>query len=192
MYNAKIHPEQYSNTLSDAQIKQLHKSLHFVCSTAVETKADSSLFPIDWLFKHRWGKGKKDSKIELPNGESIKFITVGGRTSAVVPSVQKKTGPVAADVKGRDNGEVVKGDSDADETPKPAKGRKRAATSTPKTKGKANQVVAKEEEDDEDDGEPQAKKARSSASGEKENEKTALKPKVSDGKGNAGRPKRKR
>lgn len=46
--------------------------------------------------KHRWGKGKKDAN-KLPNGASITFLKVGGRTSAVVPSVQKKTGAVAGD-----------------------------------------------------------------------------------------------
>ena len=57
--------------------------------------------------KHRWGKGKKGNANSLPNGAKIEFVTVGGRTSAVVPSVQKKTGPVAGDVKkeiGYDNG----------------------------------------------------------------------------------------
>ena len=49
--------------------------------------------------KHRWGKGKKGDTNRLPNGAKIEFVTVGGRTSAVVPSVQKKTGPVAGDVK---------------------------------------------------------------------------------------------
>ena len=102
MYDAKIHPEQYSNTLSTAQITQLHKSIQYVCSLAVETRADSSKFPEEWLFKHRWGKGKKDSKNQLPNGAKIVFMTVGGRTSAVVPSVQKKTGKVAGDVKKED------------------------------------------------------------------------------------------
>ncbi|MCJ1286233.1 hypothetical protein MMC26_005578 [Xylographa opegraphella] len=102
MYDAKIHPEQYSNTLSAAQITQLHKSIHYVCSLSVETLADSSKFPEEWLFKHRWGKGKKDSKNQLPNGARIVFMTVGGRTSAVVPSVQKKTGKVAGDVKRED------------------------------------------------------------------------------------------
>jgi formamidopyrimidine-DNA glycosylase len=34
----------------------------------------------------------------LPNGEKIVFLTVGGRTSAVVPSVQKKTGPLAKEM----------------------------------------------------------------------------------------------
>ena len=47
--------------------------------------------------KYRWSKGKKD-KNTLPNGNKIIFLTVGGRTSAVVPEVQKKTGPVSADV----------------------------------------------------------------------------------------------
>ena len=99
MFHSRIHPEQYSNTLSDTQLKQLHTSLLHICSTAVDLLADSSKFPEEWLFKHRWDKGKKDQKNELPNGEKIVHITVGGRTSAVVPSLQKKTGPVAGDVK---------------------------------------------------------------------------------------------
>lgn len=59
---------------------------------------DSQEFPEHWLFKHRWGKGKKNQPSVLPNGEKIIFLTVGGRTSAVVPSVQKKTGAVSKDV----------------------------------------------------------------------------------------------
>ena len=129
MYNAKIHPEQYSNTLSSAQIAQLHKSLHYVCSLAVETKADSSQFPEGWLFKHRWGKGKKDSANRLPNGAKIVFVTVGGRTSAVVPSVQKETGKVAGDVKEEDkedsgiDGEAENG-TKSEGKKKPARGKK--------------------------------------------------------------------
>jgi len=97
LYNARIHPEQYSNTLNDAQYKQLHNSLMYVCDLACSTLADSEQFPADWLFKYRWGKGKKDQNV-LPNGEKIIHLKVGGRTSAIVPTVQKKTGPVAADV----------------------------------------------------------------------------------------------
>lgn len=70
-----------------------------ICQTAVDLLADSSKFPDDWMFKHRWGKGKKDGPTALPNGEKITFLTVGGRTSCVVPSVQKKTGAVAGDKK---------------------------------------------------------------------------------------------
>ena len=98
LYNARIHPEQYSNTLSAAQIKQLHKSIVYVCGFAVDSLADFSKFPEEWLYKHRCGKGKKDSVAKLPNGAKLVYLTVGGRTSCVVPSVQKKTGPVAKDV----------------------------------------------------------------------------------------------
>ncbi|KAL9053055.1 MAG: hypothetical protein Q9206_004079, partial [Seirophora lacunosa] len=86
LYDAKIHPEQYSDTLTAAQMSQLHRSIRYVCSTAVELRAESERFPETWLFKYRWGKGKKDDPKMLPNGERIKFLTVGGRTSAIVPS----------------------------------------------------------------------------------------------------------
>ncbi|KAJ5679453.1 Ribosomal protein S13-like H2TH [Penicillium macrosclerotiorum] len=98
LYHAKIHPEQYSNTLNNDQIKELNTSIHYVCSTALEVLADSEKFPEHWLFKHRWGKGKKNQPAALPNGDKITFLTVGGRTSAVVPAVQKKTGAVAKEI----------------------------------------------------------------------------------------------
>jgi formamidopyrimidine-DNA glycosylase len=98
MYHAKIHTEQRSDTLSDGQLKQLHKSIHYICGTAVELLGDEEKFPETWLFNYRWGKGKKDAPKALPNGEKIVFLTVGGRTSAVIPSVQKKTGPLAKEM----------------------------------------------------------------------------------------------
>ncbi|KAI9825581.1 MAG: hypothetical protein M1826_006971 [Phylliscum demangeonii] len=102
LFHAKIHPEQYTSTLNEAQLDQLHESLLHICDVAVETLADQEQFPENWLMKHRWGKGKKEKK--LPTGETVKFVTVGGRTSAFVPSVQQKTGPVAADADGDGNG----------------------------------------------------------------------------------------
>lgn len=68
----------------------------------MDVLADSEKFPEHWLFKHRWGRGKKNQPSVLPNGEKIVFLTVGGRTSAVVPSVQKKTGAVSKDVSDED------------------------------------------------------------------------------------------
>ncbi|KAL8649463.1 MAG: hypothetical protein Q9210_004385, partial [Variospora velana] len=105
LYDARIHPEQYSDTLTPAQMAQLHRSIMYVCSTAVELRAESDRFPETWLFKYRWGKGKKDDPRRLPSGEKIKFLTVGGRTSAVVPSVQRKTGGVARDIVDDDDDE---------------------------------------------------------------------------------------
>jgi formamidopyrimidine-DNA glycosylase len=98
LYHAKIHPEQYANTLNDKQVKALHNSIHEVCDHACSVLGDSEKFPSDWLFNHRWGKGKKDAAKTLPSGEALDHITVGGRTSCFVPSVQKKTGPVAGNV----------------------------------------------------------------------------------------------
>ena len=137
LYDAKIHPEQYSNTLTASQMKQLHKSIMYVCTTAVELRAESDKFPETWLFKHRWGKGKKDNPQTLPNGEKIKFLTVGGRTSAIIPSVQKKTGTVAADVDGTDS---VADEGNGDDEGKIKKGKR----STKKVKKESD------EEDDKD------------------------------------------
>lgn len=51
-------------------------------------------------------QGKKDANV-LPNGEKIVHLKVGGRTSAIVPSRQKKTGAVAGDVASEDGEEKV-------------------------------------------------------------------------------------
>ncbi|KAI0483547.1 formamidopyrimidine-DNA glycosylase [Xylaria cf. heliscus] len=99
MYQAALHPEQYSDDFSDAEIARLYKAICYVCDTAVAHLGASDQFPEDWLFHHRWGKGKKDAAKTLPNGDKITFLQVGGRTSCVVPSRQKKTGRVVAGVK---------------------------------------------------------------------------------------------
>lgn len=138
LYHARIHPEQYSNTLTDAQLKQLHTSILHICSTAVDLLADSSRFPEEWLFKHRWGKGKKDQKKELPNGEKIVHITVGGRTSAVVPSVQKKTGPVAGDIKSED----IEGNSGSGEEKEPKTAKRKTPNARPSTKKEVHDTEA--------------------------------------------------
>ena len=97
LYQACIHPEQYSHTLPKSALKVLYEKIHSVTTAAAAVLGDSSKFPDDWLFSYRWGKsrtrGKKGGKEEsdvLPNGDKIKHITVGGRTSAVVESRQKK------------------------------------------------------------------------------------------------------
>ena len=179
MYQAKLHPEQYSNTFSDAQVKTLHDAMMYVCDTAVETLAESDRFPEDWLMKHRWSKGKKDGG-KLPNGEKITFLKVGGRTSAIVPSVQKKTGAVAGE-----SLEDVDGAEDDGDDPQPKKGTKRKnkvkkeaiddddseekfPMSTKRGRGRkaAEQPVKKEEEEEHEDEEeaPKVKKQKVSAS----------------------------
>ncbi|BFZ64827.1 hypothetical protein YB2330_005980 [Saitoella coloradoensis] len=124
LYQAGIHPEQYANTLDERQLERLWEWTRKVPVTAVEVGGDSDSFPSDWLFKHRWSKGnskrkKRTAKTKsgplsegedgehgagggvqagyMPSGERIAFITVGGRTSAVVPSRQKLTGSSGID-----------------------------------------------------------------------------------------------
>jgi len=92
LYHARIHPEQCCDTLMADQLSELHMQIQHVCKTAVGAHADDSRFPSEWLFKHRWGKGKKEKHtLKLPSGEpaTIKWITVGGRTSAYVTELQK-------------------------------------------------------------------------------------------------------
>jgi formamidopyrimidine-DNA glycosylase len=97
--------------------------------------------------KHRWNKGKKGANV-LPNGDKIIHLKVGGRTSAVVPNVQKKTGPVAGDVKEEDF------ESDEDVKPKKAgKGSKNGvkADAPPTANAKrARKPAVKEVESDAD------------------------------------------
>ncbi|KAF2189796.1 TPR-like protein [Zopfia rhizophila CBS 207.26] len=168
LYQARLHPEQYSNTFNDAQVKQLHDAMMYVCGIACETLADSEKFPENWLMRHRWGKGKGNGG-RLPNGDKITFLKVGGRTSAVVPNVQKKTGAVAGDVS-----EDANGAEDSDEDVKPKKGKPKSKVS--KTEGdeetetkpskrgrkKAEEGAADEEEQE---GMPIAKKLKTAVAG---------------------------
>lgn len=166
LYHAKLHPEQYSDTFGDDQLAQLHTSIMYVCQTAVDLLADSSKFPEDWLFKHRWGKGKKDAPTSLPNGAKITFLTVGGRTSCVVPSVQKKTGAVAGDLKKDAVDDGTNGDVEVKQKPSKGKGRSKKAKEESdveaeavktqkqprsKARGRAKKVEAEDDEDDEDE-----------------------------------------
>lgn len=108
LYHARVHPEQRCNTLSPPQLDALHFQMSEVCRIAVDANADDSKFPDDWLFKHRWGKGKKQKHtMTLPDGSpaTIKWITVGGRTSAYVAELQKVPSNGSPSVSVQDDGE---------------------------------------------------------------------------------------
>ncbi|KAJ3106859.1 hypothetical protein HDU96_008071 [Phlyctochytrium bullatum] len=93
LYNAKIHPAQRTQTLLDTELQALHESIQHVIRTACDVNADSDQFPPTWLFHYRWDKAKsKKERLLMPNGNPIAFITVGGRTTAVVPAEQKLRG----------------------------------------------------------------------------------------------------
>eukprot|EP00898_Chlorokybus_atmophyticus_P000820 jgi/Chlat1/1739/Chrsp13S02158 len=120
LYQSRIHPAQRANTLDDDQMKRLHETISHVCEMAVEFNADSKLFPDTWLFHNRWGKKKGKH-----NGMHIEFAEVGGRTTAIVPAVQK--------------------------LPKGAAAKTTAATTTRKKKATKEVVVSSASEQGEDD-----------------------------------------
>ncbi|KAG9743181.1 hypothetical protein KCU75_g15425, partial [Aureobasidium melanogenum] len=165
LYQARIHPEQYSYTFSSAQIAALHKAMMDVCGTAVGVLADSSQFPETWLMKYRWDKGKKDKNV-LPNGDKIVHLKVGGRTSAIVPRLQKKTGKVAGDVDSADEVLEDAANSQEETTPKKAK-----AT---KAKAKKAETISKDETVEEDSKSKRTRTTKRKAEPEDEGSDTAV------------------
>ncbi|KAJ7139591.1 AtMMH-1 [Mycena epipterygia] len=134
LYHARVHPEQRANTLTDNQLNALHHQISNVCEIAVSVDADDSKFPENWLFKHRWGKGKKAAhNLKLPSGEpaTIKWITVGGRTSAYVVELQTLAGTVKKLTRGKRKAKEEEGSesdltalTDSEDGEAPVNGRK--------------------------------------------------------------------
>lgn len=139
LYQSAIHPAQRCNTLTTSQLLTLHTQIQAVVNKAVEVNADHSKFPKHWLFKYRWGKGRasEPKTFLLPDGSTatVTHMTVGGRTSAIVESVQKLLGEEVAsgdEEEGGENGENEDGaDPDTHEDVKPkrkARAKKEAAS----------------------------------------------------------------
>ncbi|KAL7420127.1 hypothetical protein Q5752_005093 [Cryptotrichosporon argae] len=150
LYQAAIHPMTPVPHLTDTQISALHYNIRQVPLTAVSVNADSSQFPEGWLFRWRWDKGKvnraakgrkkqeegeeedvkpkgKDHMV-LPDGRkaTIKFIEVGGRTTAVVEEVQKlpeglEVKPKATRKKGKEASDSELSEPQVEDKPKRGK-----------------------------------------------------------------------
>ncbi|KAJ1917312.1 hypothetical protein H4219_003271 [Mycoemilia scoparia] len=88
LFQSQVHPAQYSNTLDDEQLETILRNIIDICTQAVKCKADMRIFPKEWLFHYRWGKGK-GIVCKLPDGRVITHETIGGRTTAIVADVQK-------------------------------------------------------------------------------------------------------
>lgn len=89
LFQSKIHPEQKGCDLPPTQLDAVYAAIIDVCHTAAELEGNTALFPKTWLMLHRWGKGRKQDQTTA-DGKPIDFVTVGGRTSCYVPSVQTK------------------------------------------------------------------------------------------------------
>ncbi len=86
MYQARIAPQRLANSLDVEEVERLRGALTEILTSAIEADADETRFPKDWLFHHRWG-GKRGS--ESIAGHAIVRETIGGRTTAWVPDLQR-------------------------------------------------------------------------------------------------------
>ena len=86
LYQARIDPRRRADSLSAAELARLRDRLRAVVATAVRLRADGDRFPRSWLFHDRWGR---QAGAVTGRGLSIRHATVGGRTTAWVPAVQK-------------------------------------------------------------------------------------------------------
>jgi formamidopyrimidine-DNA glycosylase len=82
-YQCRMHPDQ--TFLSAMEARKLVDSMQTILAIAVQCLADHEPYPLDWLFAYRWTKKKagRDSQ-----GRSITFLQSGGRTSAIIASIQ--------------------------------------------------------------------------------------------------------
>jgi formamidopyrimidine-DNA glycosylase len=86
LYQARIDPRRPAVSLGASEVARLRSRLKAIIRLAVEVGADDSRFPRTWLFHHRWGR---EEGARTGRGEPIEHLTVGGRTTAWVPSRQR-------------------------------------------------------------------------------------------------------
>jgi formamidopyrimidine-DNA glycosylase len=86
LYQARIAPARHACDLLPEEVRRLRSTILRVIRKAVELDADNSRFPRTWLFHHRWGR---NAEATTARGEKIIHETIGGRTTAWVPSIQK-------------------------------------------------------------------------------------------------------
>lgn len=83
-YQARIHPDQAYLTNDEVKVLKFH--LDNILKIGIE--AEENMFPKDWIFHRRWSKNSK-MQMKDQEGQTVKFIQSGGRSSAIVPSLQK-------------------------------------------------------------------------------------------------------
>lgn len=86
LYQARLRPDRRADGLRPEETARLRTRLLGIVRRAVALDADSDRFPRSWLFHRRWGK---DAEARTARGERITHATIGGRTTAWVPSRQR-------------------------------------------------------------------------------------------------------
>ena len=85
LYQSRIAPQRQAGQVTEGEIQTLLTTLSGILATAVDVGANSDHFPKTWLFHYRWGGSKGQDLLE---GAQIQRDTVGGRTTAWVPTLQ--------------------------------------------------------------------------------------------------------
>ena len=86
LYQAGVDPRRRASALTEAELRRVRDRIRSVVATAVRYDSDSDRFPRRWLFHDRWGK---KALAMTSRGERIHYATVGGRTTAWVPAIQR-------------------------------------------------------------------------------------------------------
>ncbi|KAJ3370480.1 hypothetical protein GGF31_004070 [Allomyces arbusculus] len=149
LYLSKVHPARRCHTLTRTDLDAIHAQIVAVNQIAIEANANATEFPNHWLFHRRWGKG--GTAVKTVDGNAIKFVTVGGRTSAYVPAVQ----PV----------------------PQGAEAAVRRAKGATGTKRKRRKVANEDEEEEDEDGAESDSSLSSLSSRDGDEEQRVARPK---------------
>ena len=85
-YAARLDPRIKAHELTPTECELVRQHLGDIVRFAVSVDADKERFPSHWMFHRRWGK-PTDAITE--DGHSIEIITLAGRSTAWVPSLQR-------------------------------------------------------------------------------------------------------
>jgi formamidopyrimidine-DNA glycosylase len=86
LFQARLRPDREASGLTEAEVGRLLRRLVSIVRRAVSVDADSDRFPRGWLFHQRWGR---DAEARTASDEKIVHQTIGGRTTAWVPTRQR-------------------------------------------------------------------------------------------------------
>eukprot|EP00568_Trieres_chinensis_P006611 CAMPEP_0183290862 /NCGR_PEP_ID=MMETSP0160_2-20130417/449_1 /TAXON_ID=2839 ORGANISM="Odontella Sinensis, Strain Grunow 1884" /NCGR_SAMPLE_ID=MMETSP0160_2 /ASSEMBLY_ACC=CAM_ASM_000250 /LENGTH=391 /DNA_ID=CAMNT_0025451549 /DNA_START=58 /DNA_END=1233 /DNA_ORIENTATION=+ len=138
-YQCGMHPDQ--TWLTNDEADSVKSTLIDVLKIAVTCLDCGEEFPEDWIFNHRWNKAasSRGHAVKDFKGRNITFLTSGGRTSAVVPSIQKLKSRKTATV-----GKSPKQESGLEPGSVGSKGKARKSS----VKRQAQRNTSKEDKDD--------------------------------------------
>lgn len=87
LWRAEIHPKRLAGSLTEDEIKALHRESRWVCRQALKIIGEKwGDLPETWLFPHRWRNGGRCPK----TGKPLVREEIGGRTTCWSPARQKR------------------------------------------------------------------------------------------------------